>query len=101
MFFTPSISKSFVSFQVLFQRNNSTSVETCFVYMQLLSNSFSALATISSIIILEKSPTRFFCSENFSQSQSLLGLEDRYAVFVSIGFEKNLFLRDPARIAGD
>ena len=65
----------------------------CFVVMHLLFNSLSAIATISSLIILEFFPACFSCSNNFYPSQSSLRLDDKNFVFDS--------LRKPAIVASD
>ena len=66
--------------------------------MHLYSNSLSAIATISSLIVLEFLPAYFSCCNNFSLSQTSLRLEDKNLVEPPFRFD---FLREPARIAGD
>ena len=53
----------------------------CFLDKQLYSNNLSIIATISSLIKLELLPPCFSCNNNFNQSQSSLGSEDRIIVF--------------------
>ena len=55
--------------------------------MHLCSNNLTAIATISSSIILELFPARLPCSNHFNLSQSSLGSDDKNLVF-----EKNFFL---------
>ena len=80
----------------MFYTNNSTRFDCCFVDKHLNSNSLSAIATISSIFILDVFPASFFCSNSFILPQSSLGLEINHLVC-----EKDFFLRDPAKMAVD
>ena len=53
----------------------------CFLYMHLYSNNLSTIATISSLIVSEKIPACFSCSNNFDLTQTLLGSVDKNFVF--------------------
>ena len=61
--------------------------------MHLYSESLSARAINSSLIMLDLFPDCFSCGNNFTLSHSLSGSDDNHLVFDS--------LRDPAMIAGD
>ena len=49
--------------------------------------------------MVELFPASFSCFNNFSVWQSSIELEDKNLVFVSLGFEKDFFPRDPVLVA--
>ena len=53
----------------------------CLLERHLYSNNLSTIATISSLIISELFPACFSCNNNFNQSQSLSGSDDKNIVF--------------------
>ena len=53
----------------------------CLVDMYLYSNKLSTIATISSLMISDLFPACSFCNNNFNQSESSLGSDDKILVF--------------------
>ena len=68
----------------------------CLADKYLYSNSLSAKATISILVMSELFPPCFSCNNTFILLQSSLGLDDQNVVFQEV-----LFLTEPAPIAGN